>query len=51
MNSPEPVFGEPEAPADAPIPVTDRVMLYLFFGLFILFGAIMLGDLISGLFR
>jgi hypothetical protein len=26
-------------------------MLYLFFGLFVLFGAIMLGDLISGMFR
>lgn len=50
MNSPNPV---PESPAETPppMPLPDRLMLYLFFSLFLLFAAILLGDLIYGMFR
>jgi hypothetical protein len=53
MNSPHPV---PQLPTDTsvpemPIPLHDKLMLYLFVVLFFLFGAFLLGDLIAGMFR
>lgn len=34
-----------------PLPLLDRLMLYLFAGLFVLFSAVLLAELIVGLLR
>jgi hypothetical protein len=43
----------PQSPVESstPIPHTDKLMLYLFVGLFILFSGLLVGDFLVGMFR